>query len=234
MRKHLVGIAVLTALCAAPAHAQNRSRSSWAGPGSSTCSTRNLDLDNSVTVGGRASLHLFKRLWAEGDIQYGKTDWAIPGGTTKSLTLRPWAARLVYAPKLAEKTSLLIGGGYQQSVYIGRTEQVTAQLASKNEYEDTFTGLIGLKQCLNEKWSLRGDIVGVYAPSPNQNSTSGTLDGTASNYGLRAGLGYMANGTCYTKPVPPPPPRRRRRPPAAAAAKPMWPRSSDQCPANGA
>ncbi|HEX4932981.1 MAG TPA: hypothetical protein VFV33_07375, partial [Gemmatimonadaceae bacterium] len=134
-----------------PAHAQKPLAVEVGGFGQFNLFDKTLDIDNTLTVGGRAGVHLFKRIWAEGDIQIGKADWAVSGGSTKSLTLRPWAARLIWAPKLAEKTSLLLGGGYQNNVYIGRTNQVTGQLSSKNEYEDAFTGLIGLKQCLNEK-----------------------------------------------------------------------------------
>ncbi|MBK9406648.1 MAG: outer membrane beta-barrel protein [Gemmatimonadetes bacterium] len=215
MSKRLVGVAVLAvALAAVPAHAQKPLAVEVGGFGQFNLFDKNLEIDNTVTLGGRAGVHLFKRLWAEGDIQFGKSDWALASGSSKSLTLRPWAARLVYAPKLAEKTNLLIGAGYQNNVYVGRTNNVSGQFESPNEYEDAFTGLLGLKQCLNEKWNLRGDLVGDYNPSPNQNSASGTLDGKATNFGLRVGLGYSVNGKCYEKPAPPPPP------PAAAAAAP--------------
>ena len=47
---------------------------------------KNLQIDNSVTGGGRLGLYLLKNLAIEGDLQYGKSDWS---GVTpsKSLTI---------------------------------------------------------------------------------------------------------------------------------------------------
>ena len=89
MRQRLVGVAVLAvAMAAMPAHAQKPLAVEVGGFGQFNLFDKNLDIDNTLTVGGRAGVHLFKRLWAEGDIQFGKADWTLAGGSTKSLTRR--------------------------------------------------------------------------------------------------------------------------------------------------
>ena len=58
------------ALAVAPAHAQKPLALELGGFGQFNLFDKNLDMDNTLTVGGRASVHLLWRLWAEGDIQF--------------------------------------------------------------------------------------------------------------------------------------------------------------------
>jgi outer membrane protein OmpA-like peptidoglycan-associated protein len=156
---------------------------------------KNLNIDNTPTIGGRAALYVLKNLALEGDIQYGKTDWT-NGATTKSLTLSPFAGRVVYGIPLNDQWKFLIGAGYQNNVYKGRFENVNGFLAG-NEYEDAFTGLVGVKYCMNDKWNLRFDVpVFDYNPSPNFTGSATALDGKSTNYGFRAGVGTMLRGEC--------------------------------------
>ncbi|MEO6445633.1 MAG: OmpA family protein [Gemmatimonadaceae bacterium] len=220
MRNRLVGFAVLlTAFAVQPALAQKPLSLELGGFGQYTWLDKDLKMDNAPTVGGRAALWLWKRFALEADIQYGKTDWN-DGGTTKDITLRPYAGRLLWAIPAGEKTAVMIGAGYQNNVFIGREIDYGGGTVARNEYEDSFTGLLELRHCLNDSWNLRGGVVSNHAPSPNFNSEPGTLNGRANTYGLRFGVGYMVHGACYNAtPIPPPPPP----PPAFTPAPPPPP-----------
>jgi outer membrane protein OmpA-like peptidoglycan-associated protein len=197
MRKTPLGVALLVALAtaAAPLAAQ-RPLSVEAGLfGQFTFFDKNLNLDNTVTGGGRLTLFLLSGFAGEADIQFGQTDWQ-NGGTTESITLRPWAARVIWTAPFSEKWKGIVGVGYQQNVFEGRTRLVGATVAP-NEYEDAFTALLGLKYCLNDKWHLRGDVVADHDPSPNFNSDPpSAVNGTATNWGIRLGFGTMLRGEC--------------------------------------
>ena len=195
MEKRLVGVAALfVAAIAQPVMAQRPGNIEVGAFGQFTKQDSDLGIANGPTIGGRLALFLLKNLAAEGDIQIGKADWD-NAGAKKSLTLRPWAARLVYGIPLSEKTRLLLGGGYQQNVYSGRTLAVVPGVIGKNEYEDAITGLVGVKVCMNDKWNFRVDGVADYSPSPNFNGDA-TLNGKATNLGLRAGVGTAVRGNC--------------------------------------
>jgi outer membrane protein OmpA-like peptidoglycan-associated protein len=152
-----------------------------------------LKIDNGLQVGGRAALFLLKNLSAEGDILIGSVQ-----GETRDFTYRPMGARIVYGVPLSERLRLLLGLGYQLNVYEGRTRPV-GTIVEKNEYEDAFTGLVGLKYCLNDRWSLRFDGVVDHNPSPNEQPEQG-LTGTSTNMGIRAGLGFLVRGECAGAP----------------------------------
>jgi outer membrane protein OmpA-like peptidoglycan-associated protein len=158
-----------------------------------------LSIDNGPAIGGRLALFLLKNLALEGDISFGKADWT-NGSSTKSLTLSPFAGRLVYGIPMSEKARFLIGAGYQQNVYSGRTQQISSGFVAANEYEDAITGLVGIKYCMNDKWNFRVDGVGDYNPSPNFNGAApvdgNSEGGTALNFALRAGVGTMLRGNC--------------------------------------
>ncbi|MFN8579988.1 MAG: outer membrane beta-barrel protein [Gemmatimonadaceae bacterium] len=200
MRKTLVFLAALFAVASTRQAAAQRPLSFELGVfGQYTAFDKDLNLDNAPTLGGRAALYLLKNLSVEGDIQIGKSDWTSATGT-KSLTLRPYATRLVYGIPLNDKWKFLVGAGYQNNVFKGRIESINGFVAA-NEYEDAFTALVGLKYCMNDKWSLRFDVPVVdYDPSPNFNSTSGSTDGKATNYGFRVGLNTMLRGECAGAP----------------------------------
>lgn len=195
MEKRLVGVAaLLLAAIAQPADAQRRFNIEVGGFGQFTIQDSDLNIANGPSIGGRLGLYLLKNLALEGDIQAGKADWDATAGT-KSLTLLPYAARLVYGIPINEKTRFLLGAGYQNNVYSGRETQVVPGFVARNEYEDAVTGLVGIKYCMNDKWNFRVDGVGDYNPSPNFTGDN-SLNGTALNLGLRAGVGTMITGTC--------------------------------------
>jgi outer membrane protein OmpA-like peptidoglycan-associated protein len=178
-----------------------------------------LSLDDVLSIGARLGLYVLPRLSVEVDGHIGKTDWAAPGGV-KSITYSPWALRAVYALPLGDRMRLLLGMGYQQNIYKNRIEQLGGFIAG-NEYEDGVTGLLGLKLCLSEKWSLRGDVPVDYNPSPNFNGSTVVLDGESTNWGIRIGISRMFRGGCYESAPPPPPPPPPAAPPPAQPVQPI-------------
>ena len=180
---------------------------------------KELSLDDVLTVGARLGLYVLPRLSVELDGHVGKTDWAAPGGV-KSITYTPWAVRAVYALPLGERMRFLLGMGYQQNVYKNRIQEFGG-FVSGNEYEDGVTALVGLKLCLSEKWSLRGEVPVDYNPSPNFNGNTVVLDGESMNWGIRIGVSRMFKGACYETPFVPPPPPPAAAPPAQPVATPI-------------
>ena len=174
---------------------------------------KELSLDDVLSIGARLGLYVLPRLSVELDGHIGKTDWAAPTGV-KSITYSPWALRAVYALPLGERMRLLLGMGYQQNVYKNRIQELGSFVAG-NEYEDGVTALVGLKLCLNEKWSLRADVPVDYNPSPNFNGNTVVLDGESTNWGIRIGISRMLRGGCYEAAPPPPPPPPPAAPPPA-------------------
>lgn len=200
MRKNVLRAGLLAAAVAAtPVMAQRPLNIEVGAFGQFNLQDKELNIDNGPTIGGRLGLYLLKNLALEGDVQFGKADWQ-NGANTTSLTLTPWAARLVYGIPLNEKTRFLLGAGYQMNVYDGRVRQVTGNATAPNEYEDAVTGLLGIKYCMNDKWNFRVDGVGDYNPSPNFTGDVNALDGKAINLGLRAGIGTMLSGDCPNAP----------------------------------
>ena len=194
MRKILVGAAALLSVMATRSVEAQRPLSFEIGAfGQYTSFDKNLNQTNAPTIGGRAALYLLKNLAVEGDIQYGKTDWT-NAGNTKSLTLTPYSGRVVYGIPLNDQWKFLVGAGYQNNVYKGRFLNIGGFLAG-NEYEDAFTGSLGLKYCINDKWNFRTDVVSSHAPSPNFTGDA-SLNGKSTNFGFRAGVGTMLRGEC--------------------------------------
>jgi opacity protein-like surface antigen len=183
MRKgSLMAVLVLLPISAFSAHAQRPLAIEGGLFGQFTKVDQELSLDDVLSIGGRLGLYLLPRLALEVDGHIGTTDWAAPGGTT-SITYSPFAVRGVYGLPLGDRLRLLLGLGYQQNVYKNRIQEFNGTVAG-NEYEDALTGLVGLKLCLNEKWSLRGDVPFDYNPSPNFNGSTVTLDGKSTNIGF--------------------------------------------------
>jgi hypothetical protein len=169
--------------------------------------------------------------WPEADGHIGKTDWAAPGGT-ESINYTPWALRVIAGLPLGERLRLLLGLGYQQNVYKNRIQEFNGAVAG-NEYEDAISALVGLKVCLNQKWSLRGDVPVDYNPSPNFNGSLITLDGKSTNVGFRVGISGMLRGNCYeTAPPPPPPPPPPAPPPPTPTPIPAPTPTPPPAPAN--
>ena len=157
MRKgSLIAILLLTPLLASRVYAQKPLAVEAGVFGQFTKLDEELSLDDVLSIGGRLGLFILPRLAVEVDGHIGKTDWASPAGT-KSITYSPFAVRGVYGLPLGDRLRLLLGFGYQKNVYKNRILAFSGAVAG-NEYEDAITGLVGLKVCLSEKWSLRGYV----------------------------------------------------------------------------
>jgi outer membrane protein OmpA-like peptidoglycan-associated protein len=182
-----------------------------------------LSLDDVISIGARLGLFVLPNLAFEVDGHIGKTDWLSPSGT-KSITYSPFAVRGVYGLPLGDRLRLLVGAGYQQNVYRDRIIVYQNAIAG-NEYEDAFSGLVGLKVCLTDKWSLRGDVPIDFNPSPNFNGSLVTLDGKSTNIGFRIGVSRMFRGDCYqaAPAAPPPPPAAAPAPPPQTPPQPPQP-----------
>lgn len=246
--KSLLAVAALMPLLAVTSAAQKPLSVEAGLFGQFTKMDKELQLDDVLSGGGRLGLYLWHNLGLEVDGHLGKSDWASPGGT-KSITYSPFAFRVVYGIPLGDRLRFLLGAGYQQNVYRDRVDTIGTFIAG-NEFEDAVTGLLGLKLCLNEKWSLRGDVPIDYNPSPNFNGSAVTLDGKSTNIGFRLGVSRMFKGDCgraaaaYVPPAPPaappaapaptPPvqPAPTPTPPPAPANRP--PTATITSPANGA
>jgi outer membrane protein OmpA-like peptidoglycan-associated protein len=167
---------------------------------------KELSLDDVLSIGGRLGIYLLPNFGLEVDGQIGKTDWTSAAGV-QSVTYSPVAFRVIYGLPLGERLRLMLGLGYQHNVYRDRIRHINGSVAG-NEFEDAMTGLVGLKVCLNQKWSLRGDVPIDYNPSPNFNGNIVLLDGESTNIGFRIGVSRMLKGNCYesgmSAPMPPP------------------------------
>jgi outer membrane protein OmpA-like peptidoglycan-associated protein len=199
MKKLTVAVAALVALAGVQPVAAQRPLSIDVGAfGQYNIHDDELNLENGLSVGGRLALYLISNFAIEADINYGKTDWE-NNGTTTSLTYRPWALRLLWSLPLNPSSRFVFGAGYTQLVYEGRTREITQGNVQRNEYEDAFAGLVGFKSCIGDKWHWRVDGLVNHAPSPN--FTGGPeLDGKATSWGVRAGVGRMLRGDCLTTP----------------------------------
>jgi outer membrane protein OmpA-like peptidoglycan-associated protein len=184
-----------------------------------------LSLDDAISIGGRLGFFVLPNLAVELDGHIGKTDWLTAAGT-QSITYSPFAVRAVYGIPLGERLRFLVGLGYQQNVFRDRIQRFGSVVAG-NEYEDAWSALVGLKVCLNEKWSIRGDVPVDYNPSPNFNGSLVELDGESTNIGFRIGVSRMLKGSCRPAPPAPPPP-----PPAAPAPTPTPVPATPPPPAN--
>jgi outer membrane protein OmpA-like peptidoglycan-associated protein len=186
MKTRLIGISLFAALAAVPAvQAQSLGERVEVGAfGQFTKLDEKVRMDNVAGIGARAGLSVYKWLGVEGDIQVGSTK--ATRAPNEDITYRPFRglATLTVPIVASKKASLVLGGGYVNSVYAGR--------ATPNEYEDGMTGLLGLKLCSAGKWGARIDGILDNNPSPNEQN----IDGTSRNLGLRAGVTYALRGGC--------------------------------------
>ncbi|HEX9564862.1 MAG TPA: OmpA family protein [Gemmatimonadaceae bacterium] len=204
MKKTSLLAASLLATLALPASGQRPGALEAGLFGQFTKLDEELALDDAISIGARLGFFVLPNLALELDGHIGKTDWASPAGT-RSITYSPYALRVVLGIPVGDRVRLLLGAGYQQNVYRDRILVLPSAVAG-NEFEDAVTALLGLKVCLNEKWSLRGDVPIDHNPSPNFNGSPVTLDGKSTNIGLRVGVSRMLRGQCYQAAPPPPPP----------------------------
>jgi outer membrane protein OmpA-like peptidoglycan-associated protein len=188
MKKNLVGMTMLaTAVLAPAAQAQSLGERIEIGAfGQFTKMDKAIRIDDAFGVGGRLGMSVYKWLGVEGDIQYAKTK--ATRNPFEDITYRPFRAlgTLTVPVTESKKASIILGAGYTNQVFDGRT--------TANEFEDAFTGLVGLKICGSGKWGVRLDGLMDYDPSPQEQN----LDGTSRQLGLRAGVSYALRGACAT------------------------------------
>lgn len=183
MQKQLVGLTLIALATATAAQAQGPAGKIEVGAfGQFTKLDAKLNMDNVPSIGGMIGLSVYRWLGIEGNANYGPTKATrAPNEDIKYSPVRGLATLTV---PVASKAAIVLGGGYVQSVYKGRS--------TKNEYEDGVTGLVGLKLCGGGKWGGRVDGLLDYNPSPNEQA----LTGTSKNLGIRAGVTYALRGTC--------------------------------------
>lgn len=188
MTRKLVGLSLLAAVAAvSTAQAQNLGERVEVGVfGQFTKIDDKIRMDNVLGIGGRAGISVYKWLGAEADIQIGKTK--ATRNPFEDITYRPFHGygTLTLPVTPSKKASLILGAGYVNSVYAGRS--------TANEYEDGFSALAGLKFCGNSKWGMRLDGIMDRNPSPNEQE----LTGTSMNFGGRVGVSYALRGACAT------------------------------------
>lgn len=113
-----------------------------------------LRLDNRIGGGGELGLFVLPNLAAEVGYSFVPTTGPVNG----DITYRPFHARLVYNIPLADRTKIMVGGGYTLAQFSGDT--------TKNEWEDGFHVLGGLKFYMTPSWHLRLGAQWDKHPSP--------------------------------------------------------------------
>lgn len=191
MTTRRIGLSLLTAMTAmaavSTAKAQSLGERIEVGVfGQYTKIDDKLRIDNVAGIGAHAGLSVYKWLGVEGDIHVGNTK--ATRAPNEDITYRPFRglATLTVPFVPSKKAALVLGAGYVNSVYAGRS--------TANEYEDGFSALVGLKLCGSGKWGARVDGIMDNNPSPNEQ----TLEGTSRNVGIRAGVTYALRGACAT------------------------------------
>ncbi len=184
MNKHVVGFSLLAvALSATAAQAQGPISIIEVGAfGQYTKLDDKLKMDNVIAGGVRGGVSVYRWLGVEADIQYGPTKANRP--PNEDIKYSPFHGLATLTIPVSNKVGLILGGGYVNSIYKGRS--------TKNEYEDGVSGLVGLKFCTEGHLGVRVDGLVDYNPSPNEQA----LTGTSKNLGIRAGLTYALRGGC--------------------------------------
>lgn len=184
MQKNLVGLSLAAvALTAGAAQAQGPISKVEVGVyGQYTKLDDVLKMDNPIGIAGSLGLSVYRWLGVEANGNFGSTKST--RAPFESIKYSPYRGLVTLTVPVASKAALVLGGGYVNSVFKGRS--------TANEYEDGVTGLVGLKICGEGKWGGRVDGLVDYNPSPNEQA----LTGTSKNLGLRAGVTYALKGTC--------------------------------------
>ncbi len=184
MKKQLVGLALIAvAFATSAARAQGPvSKVEIGAFGHYTKLDDKLKMDNPIGIGGMLGISVFRWLGIEANAQYGPTK--ATRAPFEDIKYSPYRGLVTLTIPVASKAALVLGGGYVNSVYKGRS--------TANEYEDGVTGLVGLKVCGGGRWGARVDGIGDFNPSPNEQE----LTGTSKNLGVRAGVTYALRGAC--------------------------------------
>jgi outer membrane protein OmpA-like peptidoglycan-associated protein len=187
MTKPLVVLSLAAvAVCAPVAGAQSLgSRIEVGGFGQFTRMDPEIRLDNTLSMGARGSMALYKWLGVEASLQAGLT--RAQREPFERTTYRPFHGLATITVPLSDSRSsnLVLGaGGYVMSVFAGRV--------SPNQYEDGVAALAGIRLCTGKRWGVRVDGLLDFNPSPNEQP----VGGTSTNLGLRAGMSYALRGAC--------------------------------------
>lgn len=155
--------------------------------------------DNSLGVGARLGFFALRNVALEAEYGFG----TIKENTRDVSGWAPFRGMVVLNIPVSARAKLLLGGGYKFDTWMGDT--------TKNEFEDGFTGLGGLRICLNNSWSVRPEVVLDINPSPNFQPS---VESTSKHVGFRIGVSkFFGRGrdTCAgaarqaPMPVAPPP-----------------------------
>lgn len=189
MNKNLVGMSLLASVLAAPVvHAQGITsdlgkRIEIGAFGQYTKLDDVLNMKSNVpSLGGMFAVQVWKAFGVEVNGNIGRTESTRT--PFEKINYTPWRGLGTVAIPAGSKAKLILGAGYLQSIYNGRS--------TANEYEDGFAGLVGLKLCGSGKWGARADGILDYNPSPNEQA----LTGTSKNYSVRVGATYALRGAC--------------------------------------
>jgi outer membrane protein OmpA-like peptidoglycan-associated protein len=154
--------------------------------------------DNSLGVGARLGFFAHRNLALEAEYSFG----TIKENVRDVSGWAPFRGMVVLNIPIATRAKLLLGAGYKFDTWMGDT--------TKNEFEDGFTGIGGLRLCLNNGWSVRPEVVLDINPSPNFQRP---VESTSRHVGFRIGVSkFLGRGsdTCAgapsRAPVAPPPP----------------------------
>jgi len=153
---------------------------------------------SSFGAGGRLGFFAIRHLSLEGEYSFG----TIEDNVRDVSMWYPFRGLVIGHIPITSKVKLLLGAGYKYDTWKGDT--------TKNQYEDGFTAIGGLRICINDGWSVRPEVVFDRNPSPNfQRPTTSTSTHLGFRFGISKFFG-RANNTCISPtgavPMAPPPP----------------------------
>ena len=129
-----------------------------------------LTLSDRFGGGGRLGVFVLPNLELAGTVVYTPTK--TPAEDVSNTNI---AARLVYNLPVAERLGLLLGAGYVHTRY---------NATSADAADNGATGLLGLRYWITEAFSVRGEGVLDYIPSPDNGADQNL------NWGIQLGVSY--------------------------------------------
>jgi outer membrane protein OmpA-like peptidoglycan-associated protein len=149
--------------------------------------------DNSIGVGGRLGFFAMRYIALEAEYSYGTIGDNIRGVSA----WLPFRGFVTGNATIGSRARLILGLGYKHDTWKGDT--------TKNEFEDGFTALAGLRLCFGDKWSFRPEVVFDQNPSPNFQTP---VTSQSKHFQIRAGISRFfgrGSGTCAASDAAPPP-----------------------------
>jgi outer membrane protein OmpA-like peptidoglycan-associated protein len=147
-------------------------------------------------IGAHFDAYIFKRLALEYEADYSSATSSRVG----KLNVINNRVDLIYNQPISEHVRFLIGGGFTGTWYKNDT--------THNQYDAGGNAVVGLRYCMNENWSLKGDAVADFKGLADQTAPPARTTTYTGRFGLTYFFGGQAkNGPCFVeKPLPPPPP----------------------------